>query len=254
DLGLAIPDDVAMVGYDDIGPVALLTPPLTTVRIAYYDFGRVAAQLLLDLIDGLAERPQRRVIEPELVVRGSSGPPPSDIRKLSRPAPELAGLTESRRVEVAGPPGELQEAVKNAIAANGDQPILPPDGGSKDAELEAGVCTLDLRRDLEKGLAATQPEADSIAGRLAQRRAGSLVLVAISPAAELSGGAAAAAAAAGVEHMTRALAARWSSRGIRVNALLARAGDMPSVLAAMLFLLSDEAAITGQTLRIGLPL
>src|SRR5262249_42202842 len=84
----------------------------------------------------------------------------------SRPAPELAGLTEARRVEVAGPPGELQEAVKNAIAANGDQPILPPDGGSKDAELEAGVCTLDLRRDLEKGLAATQPEADSIAGRL----------------------------------------------------------------------------------------
>src|SRR5262249_42202844 len=91
DLGLAIPDDVAMVGYDDIGPVALLTPPLTTVRIAYYDFGRVAAQLLLDLIDGLAERPQRRVIEPELVVRGSSGPPPSDIRKLSRPAPQPAG-------------------------------------------------------------------------------------------------------------------------------------------------------------------
>src|SRR5215472_13756157 len=253
DLGLAIPDDVAIVGYDDIGPVALLTPPLTTVRIAYYDFGRVAAQLLLDLIDGQAERPQRRVIEPALVVRGSSGPPPAEMRKLSTPAPEAAGRTASRRVGVAGPPGEVREAVKNAIAANGDQPILPPDAGSKDVEFEAGLCTLDLRRDLEKGLAITQLEADGMARRLAQRRAGSLVLVAISPTTELSAGAAAAAAAAGVEHMTRVLAARWSSRGIRVNALLATAGNMPSVLAAVLFLLSDEADMTGQTLRIGLP-
>src|SRR5262249_28995848 len=191
------------------------------------------------------ERPQRRVIEPELVVRGSSGPPPTDIRKLSRPAREVPGRTASRRVEVAGPPGELQEAVKNAIAAKGDQPILPPDPGARDVELEVGVCTLDLRRDLEKGLAATQLEADSIAGRLAQRRAGSLVLVAISPVAELSGGAAAAAAAAGVEHMTRALAARWSSRGIRVNPPPARAGGLPSGPAPLLLLPSGQAAVHG---------
>lgn len=72
DLGMEIPEDVAFVGYDDIPPAALLQPGLTTVRTSYYDFGYLATELLLDLIDGRELPPQRRVIRPRLVVRGST--------------------------------------------------------------------------------------------------------------------------------------------------------------------------------------
>src|SRR5205085_4358115 len=82
-LGPRIPGDVALVGYDDIAPSALLNPPLTTVRTAYHDFGRLAAQLLLDMIEGRLEPPQRVVIEPELIVRGSTGAP-ADVPSPAR--------------------------------------------------------------------------------------------------------------------------------------------------------------------------
>ncbi|HXR23073.1 MAG TPA: substrate-binding domain-containing protein [Acidimicrobiales bacterium] len=47
-LGLKVPDDVAIVGYDDVVFVELATAPLTSVRQPTYEFGSTAARLLLD--------------------------------------------------------------------------------------------------------------------------------------------------------------------------------------------------------------
>ena len=72
-LGRRIPDDLSVVGFDDVPRAAAWDPPLTTIRQPLVDKGRAAADLLLELIDG---RPPRRIELPiELVVRDSSGPP-----------------------------------------------------------------------------------------------------------------------------------------------------------------------------------
>ena len=55
--------------------VDMLSPPLTTVRIAQRDMGNQAARLLLDAIADPAGRRERVVLEPVLVVRGSTGKP-----------------------------------------------------------------------------------------------------------------------------------------------------------------------------------
>jgi LacI family transcriptional regulator len=73
DAGLAIPDDVAIVGFDDI---PLATQPqlaLTTVRQPVEPFGKAAVELLLDLIENGTQPPRRVVMVTELMVRDSCG-------------------------------------------------------------------------------------------------------------------------------------------------------------------------------------
>ena len=72
DLGRRVPDDLAVVGFDDIPLAALVTPPLTTCRVSRYELGAQAMRLLLDQIN---DRPGERaeiVLRPELVVRASA--------------------------------------------------------------------------------------------------------------------------------------------------------------------------------------
>jgi len=67
---LRIPDDVALVGYDDVEIAAYLYPALTTVRQSSRQIGALAAKLLLDeLENGKASSPKRIVLKPELVIR-----------------------------------------------------------------------------------------------------------------------------------------------------------------------------------------
>jgi DNA-binding LacI/PurR family transcriptional regulator len=74
-LGKRVPDDLSIVGFDDVPRAATWDPPLTTIRQPLVDKGRAAADLLLELIAG---RPPRRIELPiELVVRASSAPPPA---------------------------------------------------------------------------------------------------------------------------------------------------------------------------------
>jgi len=69
-LGLRVPDDMAVVGFDDDAMAPLLTPPLTTVRQQTHEMGTRAAAMLLDLLDG--KPVERQVCLPvELVVRQS---------------------------------------------------------------------------------------------------------------------------------------------------------------------------------------
>ncbi len=72
---LHCPADVSVVGHNDMPYVDMLSPPLTTVRIAQRDMGNQAARLLLDAIADPAARRERVVLEPVLIVRGSTGKP-----------------------------------------------------------------------------------------------------------------------------------------------------------------------------------
>jgi len=73
--GYRVPEDVAVVGYSDIALAPIADPPLTTVHVPKRRLGRVAAKLLLDLIDGDIEGPIQMVVSPHLVVRDSTTPP-----------------------------------------------------------------------------------------------------------------------------------------------------------------------------------
>ena len=71
--GLRVPQDISVLGFDDIAGAAFNTPSLTTVRQPLSRMGKVAAQTLLDRLDGKQEYPSEIAIEPELVVRESTG-------------------------------------------------------------------------------------------------------------------------------------------------------------------------------------
>ncbi len=70
---VAVPDDVALVGFDDIPLAQQMEPPLTTVRQNAEQLGAAAVALLLDLIDNPSESGRRIILPSELVVRSSCG-------------------------------------------------------------------------------------------------------------------------------------------------------------------------------------
>ena len=73
--GLRVPQDISIVGFDDIALATYSIPPMTTVRQPLSKMGRIAAQTLLDRIEDRAPFIPEIAIEPELIIRGSSGPP-----------------------------------------------------------------------------------------------------------------------------------------------------------------------------------
>jgi len=73
--GLRVPDDVSVVGFDDIQSAAFLSPPLTTVRQPLQEMGEIAARTLLDRIEKRASYVPEITIAPEFVVRDSTAPP-----------------------------------------------------------------------------------------------------------------------------------------------------------------------------------
>ncbi len=70
--GLRVPEDVAVVGYDDLSFAPFLAPPLTTIRLPYEAMGRAAIAWLVAAVRGQAETPLRALYHPELVIRESS--------------------------------------------------------------------------------------------------------------------------------------------------------------------------------------
>lgn len=73
--GLHIPQDVSIVGFDDIESAAFHNPSLTTIRQPLHQMGTVAARILLQRIRGQASFPDVVPIDPELVIRESTCPP-----------------------------------------------------------------------------------------------------------------------------------------------------------------------------------
>jgi LacI family transcriptional regulator len=70
--GLRCPDDVSVVGYNDMPFVDRFTPPLTTVRVPHYELGATAAELMLEQLRDTDPPPRQLLLAPELVVRGST--------------------------------------------------------------------------------------------------------------------------------------------------------------------------------------
>ena len=73
-LGLVVPRDVSIVGFDDLELASHLQPPLTTVQVPAESMWQRAADHVLALLDGQEPQPNSE-IEVSLVVRGSTAPP-----------------------------------------------------------------------------------------------------------------------------------------------------------------------------------
>jgi DNA-binding LacI/PurR family transcriptional regulator len=82
ELGLRVPEDVAVTGFDDLPYAAYLTPPLTTVRQDAVAMGREAARLLAALLAGQRPQPSHVRLPVSLVVRGSTAATASHGRAL----------------------------------------------------------------------------------------------------------------------------------------------------------------------------
>ena len=72
--GLRIPDDISIIGFDDIPQASLVYPKLTTVRQPLEQMGRVAVKMLLEQIEDRSRPPQRVTLATELIIRDSCGP------------------------------------------------------------------------------------------------------------------------------------------------------------------------------------
>lgn len=70
--GLRVPDDIAVVGFDDISFASFPEIGLTTVRQPKYEMGKLAANILLDSIIKSTKEPKKHILEPKLIVRTSS--------------------------------------------------------------------------------------------------------------------------------------------------------------------------------------
>jgi LacI family transcriptional regulator len=88
--GLRCPQDVSVVGYNDMPFVDRFRPALTTVRVPHYELGATAAELMLEQLRTHDARPRQLALTPELVVRGSTAP-------AAKADPNTASLDTSQR-------------------------------------------------------------------------------------------------------------------------------------------------------------
>ncbi len=91
-LGMRVPDDVSVVGYDDSIFMPCTDPPMTTIRQPIEAMGQAVVALLVSEIAGNAVPTDELLFEPELVVRGSTGAAPT-----GNPAPAARAGANSRR-------------------------------------------------------------------------------------------------------------------------------------------------------------
>jgi DNA-binding LacI/PurR family transcriptional regulator len=85
DMGISIPRDLSIVGFDDIPAASWTSPRLTTIHQPIREKGRRAALRLIEAIRAGAEhRPVIELLPTRLVVRGSTGPVPKDRRALGK--------------------------------------------------------------------------------------------------------------------------------------------------------------------------
>src|ERR1700727_1820866 len=88
DSGLRVPQDVSVVGFDDIKEAAFQTPSLTTIRQPLHQMGELAVQLLLQQLRPSETKPPPQVaVEPELIIRESSCPARQKLRQAASTRP-----------------------------------------------------------------------------------------------------------------------------------------------------------------------
>jgi LacI family repressor for deo operon, udp, cdd, tsx, nupC, and nupG len=84
--GRSVPEDVSVVGFDDIHISAFVRPQLTTMQQPAAEIARRATEILISMIQGRRVRDRRHLLEPQLIVRTSSAPAPSGSVRVSRAA------------------------------------------------------------------------------------------------------------------------------------------------------------------------
>ncbi len=77
--GLRVPEDISVVGFDDIREAAYHLPSLTTVRQPLRKLGEMAAKILMQRIEGQEAYPSQVFVDPELVIRESSSAAPEAL-------------------------------------------------------------------------------------------------------------------------------------------------------------------------------
>lgn len=252
-LGLKIPQDTTLVGYDDLDPVAVLQPPLTTIRTSFYEFGRLAAQLLLNLVEGRETAPRQKVIEPTLVVRGSTAGPPAEagaaapVERIAIDSREAKEQLAGKVIRFSSGGDPMGEKVRRRCAEAGARVILEGDASpeSRGAAGHIDTVVYELSRDdLCAGLEHVVSRGRDAARDMARRGGGQVLYTALVPVeaaidAELE------AARAALGSICGKLQEEWGSRGIRVNAVAYVYDVDPAPTAT--FLISDEAAsLTGE--------
>ncbi len=75
DHGLRCPQEISVVGFNDMPFADRFHPPLTTIHIPHYEIGAAAAELMLERLQDPDAEPRDVRLEPSLVVRGSTAPP-----------------------------------------------------------------------------------------------------------------------------------------------------------------------------------
>jgi LacI family transcriptional regulator len=109
---LQCPDDISVVGFNDMPFIDRLRPPLTTVRFPHYQLGTEAAQLLLERINGSEGPVKILYLAPELIVRGST----------SEPRAPQAGSGQEGAGEAISPPVPLRPDSSSRRARGGASP------------------------------------------------------------------------------------------------------------------------------------
>ena len=72
DANLDVPEDVSVIGFDDIQLAAYHTPRSTTIRQPLRDIGETAARILLQRFHGFRDYPIELAVPPELIIRGTT--------------------------------------------------------------------------------------------------------------------------------------------------------------------------------------
>lgn len=78
--GRRVPEDISVIGFDDIRFARYMDPPLTTIAQPKDELGREAMNMLIELLRGVDVPARKRILPTQLVVRGSTGPCPGKIR------------------------------------------------------------------------------------------------------------------------------------------------------------------------------
>ncbi|MHB8646077.1 MAG: substrate-binding domain-containing protein [Thermomicrobiales bacterium] len=270
DCNRIIPDNLAIVGYDDLSLAMLLRPALTTIRTSRYDFGRLSAELLLDLIEGRKRAPQQQIIPSMLIVRESAMQThpaggerdhraASAIHREPREGPRPGRLAE-RVIVTVGTPDPAGRSIADACLGEGatwvecDVPIATDDAFTHalgpHGHADVLICHLDMHTPLAELTQRTSTLIRAAAPWLTMGGRMPTVLL-IAPFAGGIGDADSltrAVVQAGLQQATKTLADEWAARGIRVNALLDMDGAH-DLSGPAVFLASGEAAmLSGVTL------
>jgi len=135
--GVRVPQDVAVVGFDDIFPASLGDPPLTTVRQPIRELGEHACERLFERIAEPSLRPKVELLPIELVLRSSCGCPPGTTAR--RPVAQL-------QPPKCAPAHVPRKAPPRPVASVPAQPARPPDSPPSHPPISAPSQPPDIER------------------------------------------------------------------------------------------------------------